>query len=297
MRRPELPDVDHLVRDLEALASEVDDARAKAYIEQAREDLGSPAQPGLGGPTDEPDIARPALARLIDHTQLKPEATEADIRQICEEAAHYGFASVCVHPSFVPLAFTTLRDTRVRVCTVIGFPLGATLSAAKAHEARLAVQYGADELDMVLAIGRLKGAQLAEAEADIRDVVEAAHDAAAARDDAPVAVKVIIETALLTDVEKVIACSLALHAGADFVKTSTGFSTGGAKADDVALMRQVVGDGLGVKASGGVGSARDVQRMVAYGATRIGASGSVAIMEGLGAEGQSAARSHSETDY
>lgn len=218
-----------------------------------------------------------ALAARIDHTALKPDTPEDGIRELCSEAQQYGFASVCVNPCYVPLAAAQLAATPVDVCTVIGFPLGATATAVKATEAEWAVRHGAGEVDMVINIGLLKTGATGTVEDDIRTVV----DAARARRDAPgrATVKVILETALLTDREKIIACLLAQNAGADFVKTSTGFSSGGATLEDVALMREVVGASMGVKASGGVGHAEKAYAMLAHGATRIGASGSVALIE------------------
>ncbi len=221
----------------------------------------------------------PPLARLIDHTALKPETTEAQVRKLCAEARRYCFASVCVNPCYVPLAASELRGSPVAVCTVVGFPLGASQTATKVFEAELAIREGATELDMVLNVGKLKSGAFEYAEHDIRAVVEAAHRQS--EGGGRIIVKVILETALLTDEEKVIACVLAQNAGADFVKTSTGFSKGGATAADVALMRRVVGDGMGVKASGGVRSWKDAEEMIAHGATRIGASASVEIMKGL----------------
>lgn len=225
------------------------------------------------------DLA-PPLARMIDHTALKPETTEAQVRALCDEAKRYCFASVCVNPGFVPLAVECLRGTPVAVCSVIGFPLGATQAGVKAYEAAAVVDDGATEVDMVLNIGLLKSARYDDVEADIRAVVQAAQ-AAARKHRRKVVVKVILETALLTEEEKVIACVLAQNARADFVKTSTGFSKSGATAADVALMRRVVGEAMGVKASGGVRSREDAEVMVAHGATRLGASASVAIMKGL----------------
>ncbi len=224
----------------------------------------------------------PPLARMIDHTALKPDTTEAQIRKLCDEARRYCFASVCVNPCYVPLAVEELRGTPVAVCTVIGFPLGATQTATKVFEAELAIRDGATELDMVLNVGKLKSGAFEYAERDIRAVVEAAHRQGAGE---RIIVKVILETVLLTNEEKVIACVLAQNAGADFVKTSTGFSKGGATAADVALMRRVVGRGMGVKASGGVRSREDAESMIAHGATRIGASASVEIVKGLVAGG------------
>ncbi len=211
-------------------------------------------------------------ASLIDHTLLKPEATDEDIRKLCEEAARYHFASVCINPTWVRAAACNLRGSGVPVCTVIGFPLGATLSDVKAYEARRAILDGAREVDMVINIGALKSGDDCLVEQDIRAVVEAAHEY-------EVTCKVIIETALLTDEEKVRACLAAKRAGADFVKTSTGFSKGGATVADVALMRQAVGSELGVKASGGVKGLEDARKMVEAGATRIGASVGVKIAQ------------------
>ncbi|MCA1634111.1 MAG: deoxyribose-phosphate aldolase [Acidobacteria bacterium] len=211
-------------------------------------------------------------AGFVDHTLLKPEASEADIRKLCEEAAQYGFASVCVNPSWVRAAACHLRGTGVPVCTVIGFPLGSNVADVKAYEARRAILDGAREVDMVLNIGALKSGDDCAAEQDIRAVVEAAHEYG-------VLVKVIIEAALLTDDEKVRACLAAKRAGADFVKTSTGFAKGGATVADVALMRQTVGSGMGVKASGGVKGISDARAMLEAGATRIGASVGVKIAQ------------------
>ncbi|MBA3632678.1 MAG: deoxyribose-phosphate aldolase [Acidobacteria bacterium] len=211
-------------------------------------------------------------ASLVDHTLLKPEASESDIKKLCEEAVQYGFASVCVNPSWVKKASEFLRSTNVPVCTVIGFPLGATLSDVKAYEARRAIFNGAREVDMVINIGALKSGDDCAVEDDIRAVAIAAHENG-------VLLKVIIETALLSDEEKVRACLASKNAGADFVKTSTGFAKGGATVDDVALMRRVVGKGLGVKASGGVKGIEDAKAMVEAGATRIGASVGVKIAQ------------------
>lgn len=211
-------------------------------------------------------------ASLIDHTLLKPEATDEDIKRLCEEAARYHFASVCVNPTWVKVAACSLRGTHVPVCTVIGFPLGATLPDVKAYEARRAIFDGAREVDMVINVGALKSGDDCLVEYDIRSVVEVAHETNAT-------CKVIIETALLTDDEKVRACIAAKNAGADFVKTSTGFSKGGATVADVALMRRTVGAELGVKASGGVKGLEDARKMVEAGATRIGASVGVKIAQ------------------
>lgn len=212
------------------------------------------------------------LAKLIDHTALKAETTEKDILTLISEAKEYGFFSVCINPVWVPLAADKLKDSQVKVCTVIGFPLGANAAETKAFETAQAIANGADEVDMVINIGALKGAQYEAVLNDIQGVVAAAEGKAL--------VKVIIETALLTDEEKVKACELAVEAGADFVKTSTGFSTGGATAADVKLMKETVGNQAQVKASGGIHSKEDVEEMVAAGASRIGASAGVAIVSG-----------------
>jgi deoxyribose-phosphate aldolase len=211
-------------------------------------------------------------ASLIDHTLLKPEATDEDIKRLCEEAARYRFASVCVNPSWVKVAACSLHGTGVPVCTVIGFPLGATLADVKAYEARRAIFDGAREVDMVINVGALKSGDDCLVEHDIRSVVEVAHEY-------QVTCKVIIETALLNDDEKVRACLAAKNAGADFVKTSTGFSKSGATVADIALMRRTVGADLGVKASGGVKGLEDARKLVEAGATRIGASVGVKIAQ------------------
>jgi deoxyribose-phosphate aldolase len=211
-------------------------------------------------------------ASLVDHTLLKPEASEADIRRLCEEAAQYHFASVCVNPTWVKSSACVLRGSGVPVCTVVGFPLGATLADVKAYETRRAIFDGAREIDMVINLGALKSGDDCAVEYDIRSVVEAAHAEG-------VLVKTIIEAALLTDDEKVRACLAAKHAGADFVKTSTGFAKSGATVADVALMRRTVGAEMGVKAAGGVRGIADARAMVEAGATRIGASVGVKIAQ------------------
>ncbi len=214
----------------------------------------------------------PEVAHLIDHTLLKPEATVQQISQLCHEALLYRFASVCVNPSHVKLAAQLLRGSDVKVCTVVGFPLGATASQAKLFETEQALADGATEIDMVINIGALKGGDDGLVEQDIAGVAQAAHRRGAI-------CKVIIETALLDDEEKVRACRLAKQAGADFVKTSTGFSSGGATLEDVRLMRQTVGPTLGVKASGGIRNLSDARSMIAAGATRLGASAGVKIVQ------------------
>lgn len=213
------------------------------------------------------------IAKYIDHTLLKPEATKEQIEKLCSEAKEYDFASVCVNPHWVKLASELLAGTDVKVCTVIGFPLGATSTEAKRFETKQAIMDGATEVDMVINIGALKSGDYETVENDIRAVVEEARGKAL--------IKVIIETSLLTEEEKVKACELSVLAGADFVKTSTGFSTGGATVEDIQLMRKTVGPNVGVKASGGVRSAEDAKKMIEAGATRIGASSGVAIVKGL----------------
>lgn len=213
------------------------------------------------------------IAKMIDHTLLKPEATKSQIQSLCEEAREYSFASVCVNPTWVKYAADLLQGSDVKVCTVIGFPLGATTPETKAFETKNAIENGAEEVDMVINIGALKSGDLELVEQDILAVTNAAKGKALT--------KVIIETCLLTDQEKIRACELAVKAGTDYVKTSTGFSTGGATVEDIALMRKTVGPNIGVKASGGVRSPEDAQQMIEAGATRIGASSGVKIVQGL----------------
>lgn len=210
-----------------------------------------------------------SLAKTIDHTLLKAVGTEAQVRELCAEARKFGFASVCVNPAWVPLCARELAGSEVLVCTVIGFPLGANRSETKAAETRQAVAEGADEVDMVIHLGAAKAGDWRAVEEDIRAVVKAAGTAR---------VKVIIETCYLTDDEKVKACEASMRAGAHFVKTSTGFGTGGATVEDVRLMRRTVGDKLEVKASGGVRTCEDALKMLEAGADRIGASSGVAIL-------------------
>ncbi|MGQ0504448.1 MAG: deoxyribose-phosphate aldolase [Myxococcaceae bacterium] len=212
-----------------------------------------------------------ALAPFIDHTLLKQDATRAEVVKLAEEARAHGFATVCVSSSHIEAVTQVLAGSKTLPIAVVGFPLGAALSSAKAFEAREAVRRGAREIDMVINVGALKGEDHALVEADIREVVDASR---------PWPVKVILETSLLTNDEKVTACELAKAAGAAFVKTSTGFSTGGATVEDVALMRKTVGSAMGVKASGGIRSSDDAMRMIEAGANRIGASASVAIISG-----------------
>ena len=212
------------------------------------------------------------LAKYIDHTLLKTDAQRADVTKLIEEAKAYHFASVCVSPIWVSYVSEALRDTGIKTCTVIGFPQGATPSAVKAFETKQAVADGADEVDMVIAVGKLKDGDDAYVKADIEAVVRAARGKALT--------KVIIETCLLTDEEKRRACLLAKEACADFVKTSTGFAAGGATAADVKLMRESVGEAMGVKAAGGVRTRADAEAMLAAGATRLGTSSGVKIVEG-----------------
>ena len=228
------------------------------------------------------------VARLIDHTLLLPEATEAQVQQLCREAKQHRFASVCVHPTWVPLARTLLVDSLVKVATVVGFPLGANTPEVKAFEAERAIQAGAHEIDMVINVGRLKSGHHQIVFQDVTSVVAVARRSGAL-------VKAIIETALLTEEEKVAACVLAQAGGVDFVKTSTGFSKAGATVADVALMRRVVGPTLGIKAAGGIRNLQTVQEMVAAGATRIGASSSVKIMEEVAGASGSPSKKTEET--
>lgn len=212
------------------------------------------------------------IAKIIDHTILKPEASVEAVEKICKEALEHKFASVCINPCHVALCSKLLKDSSVKVCTVIGFPLGATTKEVKVFETKNAIDNGAEEVDMVINIGALKDKNYDYVKEDIKAVVEAARGKALS--------KVIIETCLLTDDEKIIACKLSKEAGADFVKTSTGFSTGGATKDDVKLMRDTVGLDMGVKASGGVRSTEDALNVIEAGASRIGASASISICEG-----------------
>ncbi|MDA3130747.1 deoxyribose-phosphate aldolase [Aliibacillus thermotolerans] len=214
-----------------------------------------------------------SLAKVIDHTLLKPEATVSDVVALAREAKQYGFFSVCVQPSMVKTAYEILADTDVNVCTVIGFPLGATFTSVKVFEAKEAINAGASELDMVMAIGALKAGNDEYVKQDIQSVVEAAKDQAI--------VKVIIETALLTDQEKEKACQLAVEAGADFVKTSSGFSGGGAKVADVERMKKIVGEKAKVKASGGIRTKEAALEMLEAGADRLGTSASLSIIEAM----------------
>ncbi len=229
------------------------------------------AHPNTKGVADVDHVQAKDLARIIDHTYLKPDGDRSKIEALCAEARKYNFASVCVNTTMVHLASQLLKDTDVNVCAVIGFPLGAGTTASKVFEAQEAVRCGAVEVDMVINVGALKSKDYALVEYDIRKVVQGVEGTL---------VKVIIETCLLTDEEKVIACALSKAAGAHFVKTSTGFSKGGATVEDIALMRRVVGSEMGVKASGGIRDTETAIAMVKAGASRLGVSASVAIVEG-----------------
>lgn len=213
------------------------------------------------------------IASMIDHTILKPDTTREVVKKVCDEAKEYNFASVCVNPYYVSFVKNQLEGTDVKVTSVIGFPLGSTTKEVKAFEAQNAIENGADELDMVINVGALKNKEYHIVKEDIEAVVNVAKDKAL--------VKVIIETCLLTDEEKSMACKLSLEAGADYVKTSTGFSTGGATVEDVRLMRSIVGPNIGVKASGGIRDSKKTREMIEAGASRIGASSSVEIVKGL----------------
>lgn len=215
-----------------------------------------------------------SMAKYVDHTILKPDASEADVRKVCDEAKTYHFASVCVNPSYTAFVAEQLKDSGVAPCVVVGFPLGATMPEVKAEETRTVVSLGAKEVDMVVNVGAIKSGNWTLVEQDIKAVVNAAKGKAL--------VKVIIETCLLTDEEKVKVCTIAKKVGADFVKTSTGFSTGGATVEDVRLMRQTVGAELGVKASGGVRDYEAAVAMIEAGATRLGTSSGVKIVSGDG---------------
>ncbi len=230
----------------------------------------------LGIPSDV-RITAQDLARYIDHTLLKPDATYAQIAQLCEEARQYGFATVCVNPVNVQLCSQLVRGSGVGVCSVVGFPLGATPTRVKCYETQQALSDGATEIDMVINIGALKSKDYGSVREDIAAVVRTCHNSGAI-------CKVIIEAALLTDDEKIKACQLAKEAGADYVKTSTGFGPGGATLHDVMLMRQTVGADMGIKAAGGIRTYQDAVAMLKAGATRIGASASVKIMEGARSE-------------
>jgi deoxyribose-phosphate aldolase len=284
MRRLDEATVEHIIEqitrqvllliqesDAEAGDSAPEPISARNYLEQVQPVVSAGADriaSTLGiMPTDG------SLAHMIDHTLLKPEASHDQIAQLCYEARKYGFASVCVNPTNVKLCAQLLEGSGVPVCTVVGFPLGATPAEVKVFEAQQAIREGASEVDMVINVGALKSRDYELVEQDVASVARACHAGNAI-------LKVIIEAALLTDEEKVTACQLCKVAKADFVKTSTGFGPGGATPEDVALMRRVVGPAMGVKAAGGIRTFKDAQRMIAAGATRIGASASVKIVQG-----------------
>jgi deoxyribose-phosphate aldolase len=251
-----------------------DRARSRHPAQRAPEEVRSFVAAGasrIGGSPGATSVPRD-LAGMIDHTLLKPDATDGEIKKLCEEARTHHFASVCVNPAFVKLCAQLLRHTDVLVCTVVGFPLGATTPAVKAFEARKAIREGAREVDMVINVGALKSGDYDLVQRDIDEVVTASHEGGAI-------CKVIIEAALLTDEEKVAACILAKKARADFVKTSTGFASGGATLRDVAIMRATVGPEMGVKAAGGIRTYLDAVGMIQAGATRIGASAGVRILQ------------------
>lgn len=232
--------------------------------------MGFPVELGPRGPVVAAGVNP---ASLIDHTLLKPDATREDIIKVCGEAREYGFASVCVNPYWTDLVASELVGTEVKVCAVVGFPLGATLTSIKVAEAAAAINLGAREIDMVMNVGALRGNDYDAVSADIQAVADEAHRAGAI-------VKVILETALLDDIQIAVACILAKRAGADFVKSSTGFGPSGATAHHIELIRAIVGPHVGVKASGGIRTAEDFKNMIAAGANRIGASASVKIVQG-----------------
>jgi len=259
--------------ELDILVAQIGDeftARLGRPVAASPAAIGYDAPGGVTAAAAGPSDAR--LAAVIDHTLLRADATKEDILQVCAEARTHGFASVCVNSGWVPLVARELRGTAVKTCTVIGFPLGAMATAGKVFEAEEAIRCGATEVDMVLAVGLLRGGDELAVEKDIRAVAEACHRGGAL-------LKVILETALLNDAQKVAGCQRSVAAGADFVKTSTGFSKGGATANDIALMRRTVGPGIGVKASGGIRGLADARTMIEAGASRIGASASVRIVQ------------------
>jgi deoxyribose-phosphate aldolase len=261
-------------RDLKPTSDNLSPDDVARIADRVKQILGQGAGQDAAAPATGPSLIPPdKVAKLIDHTLLKPEATDEEIKKLCEEAAKYGFYSVCVNPTWVAKAKALLRGSTVKVCAVVGFPLGAQSPEIKILEARRAIREGAQEIDMVINIGALKSKNDLLVARDIRGVVEVCQEGRAKS-------KVILETALLSDEEKVRACQLSMKAGADFVKTSTGFSKGGATVEDIALMaRTVAPRKLGVKASGGVRTYADLLKMVAAGATRVGSSNSVKILE------------------
>jgi len=247
-------------------------ARLKEGAGAAPASAAQPAFSGARASSGPASVPTPELAKYIDHTLLKPESTQAQVDKLCAEAIEYKFYSVCVNSTWVAHCARKLRGTGVKVCAVVGFPLGAMDSRAKALETRYAVENGASEIDMVINVGALKSGDLKTVEEDMRAVLRACRQTTI--------MKTIIECALLTDAEKVLACQIAKKAGAHFVKTSTGFSSGGATVQDVALMRRTVGPEMGVKAAGGIRSTEDALAMIRAGATRLGTSGGIAIVTG-----------------
>lgn len=250
-----------LISQFKSMADEMRIRLASSAISQARQNLPHPSVTATR--------SAQTLAQHIDHTLLKADATRADIQRVCTEAREHGFATVCLNSAWIPLATDLLQGSNSVPIAVVGFPLGAASSAAKAFEARHAISDGAREIDMVIAVGALKGREYEYVLRDIAAVMEAAH---------PYPVKVILETSLLSNEEKIAACCLVAAAGAAFVKTSTGFGGGGATVEDIRLMREVVGPQIGVKASGGIRTREDAERMIAAGADRVGASASVSIV-------------------
>jgi len=248
-----------------------------AEIDRLAAQIGEEILARLRKPAPAPARPDPAIAGLIDHTVLRADATRADIVKLCGEARHYAFATVCINPYWVPLAASELAGSPVKVCTVTGFPLGATSTEAKVAESAAALRAGAREVDMVMNIGAMRSGDFDTVKLDMQAVAQVCHDAGAI-------LKVILENALLEDAQKTAACGLAQSAGADFVKTSTGFGPSGATAADVSLMRRAVGPRMGVKAAGGIRTLADFRAMVAAGANRVGASASVKIMEAAAAE-------------
>jgi deoxyribose-phosphate aldolase len=266
------------ISDLKLSHAEVTDVAARvkgdftkliSYIVEQFDQQGEESMQAKTNETGGAGIKGSELAHYIDHTLLKPEATEAEIKKLCQEAVDYGFKTVCLNSANVPLAAKLLENKTPNVTAVVGFPLGAALTSSKAFETKEAIKSGAKEIDMVINIGALKAKDYRKVMTDIQAVVDAAR---------PCPVKVIIETSSLNEDEKIVACALSKAAGAAFVKTSTGFAAGGAKAEDIALMRRIVGDEMGIKASGGIKTSADAKKMIEAGATRIGASSSVAIV-------------------
>ncbi|NVO20542.1 MAG: deoxyribose-phosphate aldolase [Bacteroidetes bacterium] len=256
---------------------ELIDKITKEVMQRLNEKLGDAAQGNISGPAVAKKMSQAELAAYIDHTLLKPEAVESQFAQLCDEAIQYKFKSVCVNSSWVPFVAKRLRGTGVIVCSVIGFPLGGMDTRSKAFEARSAIENGATELDMVINVGALKSGNLKLVEEDIRAIKRACRSTTI--------LKVILETGLLSESEKVIACEISKKAGADFVKTSTGFSGSGATVEDIALMRRVVGPSMGVKASGGIRNFEQAVALINAGANRLGCGSSIAVITGAESKG------------